>query len=146
MILADTSVLVDAWEPARATATPAELEGKAAARHAVERLMAPRTLAASAVTVTELLRRPTMSGGRLAHLEALLDLLRGILPVTHVAAELGAHRARWRARRGLAVPDLGDLLIIGTCIELDAPVLTTNARHFSGTPGLTVLSVDDARH
>jgi predicted nucleic acid-binding protein len=146
VIVADTSALIDAWEPARPDSSADERERKAAARLAVERLMSTRVLVASAITVAELLRRPNLADGRRRHLETLVDLLRGVLPVTHIAAELGAHRARWRARRGFPVPELADSLIIGTCLELDAPLLTTNARHFTGTPGLSVLTVDDARH
>ncbi len=146
MIVADTSALIDAWEPARPGASTDDRERKAAARLAVERLMSTRTLVASAVTVAELLSRPGLADSRRRHIETLIDLLRGVLPVTHIAAELGAHRSRWRARRGFPVPGLADALIIGTCIELDAPLLTTNARHFTGTPGLAVLTVDDTRH
>lgn len=147
MLVADTSVLIDAWEPARPDATDHELEQKAAARAAVERFVSTRSLAASAVTVAELLRRPSMSDRRREHLEKLIGMLRAVLPVTHLAAELGAHRSRWRASRGLPVPDLGDALIIGSCVELGAPVVTTNPRHFKNTPGLTVVTSDDAiRH
>jgi predicted nucleic acid-binding protein len=58
MIVADTSALIDAWEPARPDSSADERERKAAARLAVERLMSTRVLVASAVTVAELLRRP----------------------------------------------------------------------------------------
>ncbi len=145
MIVADTSTLIDAWEPPPRMAGAEAQAHRARVREVVVRLMSRRRLIASAVSVAELLRRPNLSTARVAALEAMVDLLPSVLTVSRFAAEVGAWATRWRARRELPVPETTDALIIGVCLDHGMPLLTTAPRHFAGTPRLRVLGLDDVR-
>ncbi len=133
MIVADTSVLMEAWERGD--------HGDAAVRERVESLIEAGELATTAVTVMELLGGRTTDRRQVACLEVLLSRLAGVLQVTEDGARLGAAVIRWRARRALPVPGQPDGLIIGTCLEWGAPVLTLDRRHYEGIPGLELVPV-----
>jgi predicted nucleic acid-binding protein len=133
VIVADTSVLFEAWERGG--------RGDAGVRERVEALVASEELVTTAVTVMELLGGQTTHPERAAYLDALLARLAFVLPVSAEAARLGASVIRWRAKRRLPVPSQADGLIIGTCLEHGAPVMTLDWRHFDGTPGLQLVAV-----
>jgi predicted nucleic acid-binding protein len=134
VIVADTSVLFEAWERGR--------DGDPAVRRRVGELMAEGLLGTTAVTVMELLGGQTTRPARAAWLDGLLSQLAFVLPVSADAARLGAAMIRWRARQSLAVPGQADGLIIGTCLEYGVQVLTLDRRHYEGTPGLELAPVE----
>lgn len=133
MIIADTSVLLEAWERGD--------RGDGAVRERVEALIEAGDLATTAVTVMELLGGRTTDRRQVAYLEVLLSRLVRVFPITEDGARLGASVIRWRARRGLPAPGHADALVIGTCLEWGAPVLTLDRRHYEGTPGLELAPV-----
>lgn len=133
MIIADTSVLLEAWERGD--------RGDAAVRERVESLVDAGELATTAVTVMELVGGRTTDRRQVTYLEVLLSRLARVFPVTEDGARLGAAVIRWRARRALAIPGQADGLIIGTCLEWGAPVLTLDRCHYEGIPGLVLAPV-----
>jgi predicted nucleic acid-binding protein len=133
VIIADTSVLMEAWERGD--------RGDAPVRERVEALVKAGELATTSVTVMELLGGRTTDRRQVACLEVLLSRLAWVVPVSEDGARLGASVIRWRAQRALPVPGQPDGLIIGTCLEWGAPVLTLDRRHYEGTPGLELAPV-----
>jgi tRNA(fMet)-specific endonuclease VapC len=128
VIIADSSVLFEAWERGD--------RGDAAIRERVEALIEQGRLATTAVTVIELLGGTTTDRRQVTYLEVLLSRLVRVFPISQDGARLGASVIRWRARRAQAVPSQADGLIIGTCLEMGLPVLTLDRRHYEGIPGL----------
>jgi len=133
VIVADTSVLFEAWERGG--------RGDPAVRDRVEALIEEGRLATTAISVMELLGGPTTDRARATYLEVLLGQLAHVFPVSAMAARIGASVVRWRARRALPVPGPADGLIIGTCVAAGLPVLTLDRRHFEGTPGLELAPI-----
>lgn len=134
MIVADTSVLFEAWERGG--------RGDGSVRRRVDELLGAGLLGTTAVTVMELLGGQTTRPDRAAWLDGLLSQLAFVLPISADGARLGASVLRWRSRRRLAVPGQADGLIIGACLEYGVPVLTLDRRHYEGTPGLDLVPVE----
>ncbi len=120
MIIADSDVLIDF------------LRGVGLAG-VVETLIRRGRLATTAVSVFEL------EAGIRDHKQErhVTDLLAGleILPVDSESARRAGQVHRALARKGITIPP-ADCLIAGICLELDAPLLTRNRRHFQSFKGL----------
>ncbi len=130
MIVADTDVLIDAFDKAREPM-----------RKRVLRLARSGGLATTAITLYELTAGPRTTGAQLEILHAALGPLL-VLPVTRGAADVAAAATRYLARRGeaLAVPDT---LIAGVCIAHGLPLLTGNVKHFGRVPGLELVPLEE---
>lgn len=124
MILADTDCMIDF------------LKRKDPANSRVRAAFVAKELAVSAVTAYELYFGEPSGPGR-ADLDRLLREI-DVLAVTQTRAAIAAEHGAALARAGmrLAVPDL---LIAGTAIEAELPLITRNVRHFSRVPGLEII-------
>lgn len=129
MVLADTDVLVDAFDKEREPMRSRVLD-----------LARSGELATTAITLYELTAGPRTTGAQLEVLHAALESV-AVLPVTRGAAEVAASANRYLARRGeaIAVPDA---LIAGVCIAHGLPLLTRNRKHFGRVPGLEIVAVE----
>ena len=129
MVVADTDVLVDAFDKRRGPT-----------RRRVLELAGRGELATTAITLYELTAGPGTTTAQLEVLHAALASLL-VLPVTRGAADVAAGASRYLARRGeaIAVPDA---LIAGVCIARGLPLLTRNRAHFSRVPGLELFPLD----
>jgi predicted nucleic acid-binding protein len=129
VVLADTDVLVDAFDKEREPMRSRVLE-----------LARSLELATTAITLYELTAGPRTTGAQLEVLHAALESV-AVLPVTRGAAEVAASANRYLARRGeaIAVPDT---LIAGVCIAHGLPLLTRNRKHFGRVPGLEIVAVE----
>ena len=121
MILVDTAIAVD------------HLRGQVAATALLERLLeGGEELAASEVVRFELLAG--MRPAELDDVELFFSALTW-LAVDELVARLAGQLAR-RFRRSHAGIDAVDYLIGATSLVHEAPLLTTNVRHFPMFPGL----------
>lgn len=127
MILSDTDCIID------------YLNGKAPEDGPLARALVDGTLAISPVVAFELYYGHP-SGPRRADLDELLTVIT-ILPLTRAAAEIaGLEGARLQAA-GTKLP-APDLLIAGTALDRDLPLLTRNIRHFERIRGLRLEQPD----
>lgn len=126
VILADTDCLIDF------------LKGRSPQDGPLIRAVRSGTLAASSVTVYELYVGEPLGPGR----DEIDDLFSAVvvIPLTRGAAEFAAKEgARLVAIGQLDVPDL---LIAGTALERNMPLITRNVRHFERISGLNVMGPD----
>ncbi len=130
MVVADTDVLIDALD-----------RGRGPAVERIARLLQRGELAATAVTLYELMAGPSTTGRQLELLHVALDAA-VVLPVTRGAAEVAASANRYLARRGEAIA-VADTLIAGVCIAHGLPLLTGNRKHFARIPGLELVPLEE---
>ncbi len=130
MVVADTDVLIDAFDKEREPM-----------RRRVLELAQSGELATTAITLYELTAGPRTTVVQLEILQAALGPLL-VLPVTRSAADVAAGANRYLARRGKAIA-VPDTLIAGVCITHGLPLLTRNREHFSRVPGLELAPLED---
>jgi len=130
VVVADTDVLIDALD-----------RGRGPAVERIARLLQRGELAATAVTLYELMAGPSTTGRQLELLHVALDAA-VVLPVTRGAAEVAASANRYLARRGEAIA-VADTLIAGVCIAHGLPLLTGNRKHFARIPGLELVPLEE---
>jgi tRNA(fMet)-specific endonuclease VapC len=121
MIILDTDVLIDI------------VAGEKPWAGWFARRLPSRRLATTSLNCFELL-----AGARTAEeADRLRTLLRPlvVLPLDRESADRGAEAARALRQRGEPLA-LADLAVAGVCLELEAPLLTRNRRHFERVPGL----------
>ena len=112
------------------------MKGRAPQRGALWRARRNRELGVGAITVYELFFGATTQEQR----EEVSGFLRGctVLPVTGTAAKQAAIHGARLAAAGSRL-DAPDLLIAGTALDLGAPLVTRNIRHFGRITGLALL-------
>lgn len=117
----DTTVAID------------HLRGQAAARQLLDRLLEDRVR----ILVSEVLRFEILAGLRPGESERTERLFAGldVVPVTEQVSRAAADLAR-RYRSSHSGIDAADYLIAATATLFDAPLLTTNVRHFPMFEGL----------
>lgn len=131
MVVADTDVLIDAFDKAREPM-----------RRRLLSLVERGELATTAVSLYELTCGPRTTAGQLEVLHAALHGVE-VLPVTRGAAELAAAANRYLGQRGLAIA-APDALIAGVCIGRGLPLLTRNREHFARIPQLSLYELEEA--
>lgn len=121
MRLIDTTVAVD------------HLRGQEQAAVLLKRL----TIDGETIGASEIVRFELLAGVREAEAEMLERFFRAItwVPIGESITRTAGELAR-RYRRAFSGIDDADYLIAATALLLDAPLLTTNVRHFPMVPGL----------
>lgn len=128
MILVDSDLWIDFFAGADPGAS------------AVERLLHQRQAVLSVITAFELLCG--VRGKKTAQLEELFRVVPSI-DLTPGAARFAADHYR-KLRRGGSLIGNQDLLLAGTALEFQLPLLTRNRRHFERIARLQVLSPEQA--
>jgi len=100
----------------------------------LRRLASQATLLVSAVTVVEIWQgaKPAEFNNTRALFEALT-----VIPLDEKLAVRAGQLAGELRRSGLTI-GLADVVIAATALEAEAPVITTNPKHFQPVPGLEV--------
>ncbi|MFA5551372.1 MAG: type II toxin-antitoxin system VapC family toxin [Trueperaceae bacterium] len=121
MNLVDTSVAID------------HLRGRPEARNLLERIV----LDGGSLAASELVRFELLAGVRPHEISALENFFSALtwLPVSEPVSRLAGELAR-QYRASFSGIDTADYLIAATSILHDAPLLTTNVKHFPLLSGL----------
>lgn len=123
MIVADTDCVIDF------------LKGEAPANSSVRSAFVEGQLAVSAVTAYELYFGEPSGPGR-ADQDRFLGAV-DVLPLTRAGATIAAERGANLASLGMRLA-VQDLLIAGTALDADVPLITRNVRHFGRIAGLRI--------
>lgn len=127
IVVVDTDVLVDHLRNV-----------SAATEYLISRTNAGVEVWVSAVTVMELYAAPEISPEQAQRIEELLASVSGVVSADQeIAKTAGRLLARYRKDRGLNV---ADALIAATALNMDAPLVTRNTKHFEFIDGLVVSS------
>ena len=103
----------------------------------LQQLAAHTFFAVSAVTLVEI-----WQGAKPAEAEKTRLLLQAfeVFPLNQVVAERAGHLTRGLRTKGFSL-DLADAVIGATALQIGAPILTTNRKHFISIPNLEVLDL-----
>ena len=128
MIFVDTDVWIDF------------LAGVEPSASAVEALLTQRRALVSSITAFELYCG-VGRGGRADQIESLLRVVPTV-DLSPTAARLAAHHYTRLRRAGSPIGNQ-DLLLSGTALQFQIPILTRNRKHFERIQELEVLSPDE---
>ncbi|HRQ73401.1 MAG TPA: type II toxin-antitoxin system VapC family toxin [Phycisphaerales bacterium] len=133
MVVLDTTVLIDLMREG----TRSERAADAVRRvfESGERPATTRFNVAELYVGVERSRSPTTESGRVERVLEGLDILEFDERAARVFGRLAAHTGL----RGRPAGDMG-LLIASVAIVCGATLVTRNARHFAGLPGLSIVS------
>lgn len=125
MILVDTDLWIDFFSGADPGAS------------VVEKLLRERRAMLSVISVFEL-----FCGARKEHQRNQLDSLLRVVPIIDLTREAAVHAAGHYKRLRNAGSPIGnqDLLLTGTALEYQLPILSRNRKHFERIAGLDVVS------